>query len=190
MTPEIMQPLGSDLDTEQLRQELREGDTPDLRRRRAVIGLSLVGMASMTAVSLLQTGIVKHLPDPPVKGFDSDRVNTSETAYRFGLPDGTVSLAGLAANIPLAAYGGANRADTQPWIPLVAAGKAAVEAVAAAWYFYQMPAKENVWCGYCIVGALASFGILTLTLPEARKALAALPSPSAPVSRRPAPEGT
>jgi hypothetical protein len=47
--------------------------------------------ASMTAVSLPQTGIVKYLPDPPVKGLDSDRVNTSETAYRFGLPDGTLA---------------------------------------------------------------------------------------------------
>ena len=109
MMPEMMQALDRNLDTHQLRQDLLEGDTPDLQRRRAVIGLSLVGMASMTAVSLLQTGIVKHLPDPPMKGFDSDRVNTSETAYRLGLPDGTLAVAGLAANLPIAALGEADR---------------------------------------------------------------------------------
>jgi len=159
---------------QQLRRELQHGETDDLRRRRAIIGLSLIGMASMAAVSLLQTGIVKHLPDPPLRSFDSDKVNASDTAYQLGVPDGTLSLASLAANVPLAAFGGAERAGHQPLVPLVAAGKAAVEAVVAGWYFYQMPAKEKKWCGYCIVGALANFGIFALTLPEAKKALTQL----------------
>lgn len=159
---------------QQLRRELQDGETDDLRRRRAIIGLSLIGMASMAAVSLLQTGIVKHLPDPPLRSFDSDKVNASDTAYQLGVPDGTLSLASLAANVPLAAFGGAERAGHQPLVPLVAAGKAAVEAVVAGWYFYQMPAKEKKWCGYCIVGALANFGIFALTLPEAKKALTQL----------------
>jgi uncharacterized membrane protein len=153
------------------RHDLREGGSPDLRRRRAVIGLSLVGMASMAVVSLLQTGVVRHVPDPPLRGFDSDRVNASDVAYQFGVPDGTLSLAAFAVNVPLAAAGGADRARRHRWLPLLAAGKAAIEATAAAWYFYQMPAREKAWCGYCIVGALASFGVCALTLPEARRAL-------------------
>jgi uncharacterized membrane protein len=177
MTSESIQSSHLRTNPQELRQDLQEGDTPDLRRRRGVIGLSLLGMASMAAVSLLQTGIVKHLPDPPLRGFDSDKVNSSETAYRLGVPDGTVSLAGLAANIPLAAFGGAERVRQQPWVPLLAAGKAVAGAVAASWYFYQMPAKEKAWCGYCIVGALANLGILALTLPEARRAIAVLRGP-------------
>jgi uncharacterized membrane protein len=177
MTSALMQSSYVRTNPQELRQDLQEGDTPDLRRRRGVIGLSLLGMASMAAVSLLQTGIVKHLPDPPLRGFDSDKVNSSETAYRLGVPDGTVSLAGLAANIPLAAFGGADRVRQQPWVPLLAAGKAAVEAAAAAWYFYQMPAKERAWCGYCILGALANVGIFALTLQEARRAIAVLRCP-------------
>jgi uncharacterized membrane protein len=155
----------------QLRYELQQEETLDLRRRRGIIGLSLIGMASMTAVTLLQTGIIKHLPDPPLDNFDSDRVNSSDTAYRLGLPDGSISLATLAANIPLAAFGGADRVTKMPWVSLIAAAKAIVEAVAASWYFYQMPAKEKAWCGYCVVGALANIGIAALTLPEAKKAL-------------------
>jgi uncharacterized membrane protein len=162
------------LTPQQLRQELQQEHTSDLRRRRGVIGLSLVGMASMTAVTLLQTGIIKHLPDPPFGNFDSDRVNSSDTAYRLGAPDGSISLASVAANIPIAAFGGADRAQTKPWVPLVAALKATGEALAASWYFYQMPAKEKAWCGYCIVGALANIGIAALTISEARKALAVL----------------
>ena len=171
------------LTPQQLRHQLQQEDTSDLRRRRGVIGLSLVGMASMTAVTLLQTGIVKHLPDPPFGNFDSDRVNSSDTAYRLGAPDGSISLATLAANIPIAAFGGANRAQTKPWVPLFAAVKAAGEALAASWYFYQMPGKEKAWCGYCILGAVANIGIAALTIPEARKALAAVMSETAASDR-------
>ncbi len=141
------------MDTQQLRKELQEGSTADLKNRRAVIVASLAGIASMTAVTLLQTGIIRHLPDPPVGNFDSDKVNSSDTAYRFGLPDGPVSLASLALNIPIAAFGGAERVRKHPWLSIFAAGKAVAEAVAASWYFYQMPAKEKAWCGYYIRGA-------------------------------------
>ena len=157
-------------ETQELRRELQESNESDLRVRRLIIGLSLVGMGAMTAVALFQTGIIKHLPDPPLKDFDSDKVNSSDTAYALGVPDGTLSLASLAANIPIAAFGGENRAETQPLVPLAAAAKASVEAVVAGWYFYQMPTKEKKWCGYCIVGALANFGIAALSLVEAKKA--------------------
>ncbi len=153
-----------------LRRDLQQDRSEGLQRRRTIIGLSLMGMASMGAVSLLQSGLVSHLPDPPIKGFDSDKVNLSDEAYQFGLPDGTVALASMAVNVPLAAMGGADRAESVPWVPLLAAGKAAVEAVGSSWYFYQMPAKENAWCGYCITGAAASLGVLALSLPEARTA--------------------
>jgi uncharacterized membrane protein len=158
------------MDPQQLRKKLQEGNSSDLKNRRAVIVASLAGIASMTAVSLLQTGIIKHLPDPPVGNFDSDRVNSSDTAYRLGLPDGPVSLASQALNIPIAAFGGAERAREHPWLSIFAAGKA----VAASWYFYQMPAKEKAWCGYCITGAVANLAIAALTSPEARVAISVL----------------
>ena len=162
------------MEPQELRKELQEANTPDLQKRRAVIVASLAGIASMTAVTLLQTGIIKHLPDPPFESFDSDEVNSSDTAYRFGLPDGPVSLASLALNIPIAAFGGADRPRKHPWVSIVAAAKAAAEAVAASWYFYQMPAKEKAWCGYCISGALANIAIAALTIPEAREAISVL----------------
>ena len=162
------------MEPQELRKELQEANTPDLQKRRAVIVASLAGIASMTAVTLLQTGIIKHLPDPPVGNFDSDKVNSSDTAYRFGLPDGPVSLASLALNIPIAAFGGAERAQKHPWVSIFAAAKAAAEAVAASWYFYQMPAKEKAWCGYCVSGAPANVAIAALTIPEAREAITLL----------------
>ena len=131
------------LTPQQLRQQLQQEHTSDLKWRRGIITWSLVGMASMTAVTLLETGIIKHLPDPPFGNFDSDRVSSSDTAYRLGAPDGSISLASLAANIPVAAFGGANRVQTKPWVPLVAAVKAKGEALAACWYFYQCRRRKR-----------------------------------------------
>ena len=155
---------------QRLRRELQESNASDLNIRRGIIGLSLVGIAAMTAVTLFQTGVVKHLPDPPIDDFDSDKVNSSDTAYALGIPDGALSLASLAANIPLAAFGGVNRAEETPLIPIAAAAKATVEAAIAGWYFYQMPTKEKAWCGYCIVGAITNWGVAALTLIEAKRA--------------------
>ncbi len=155
---------------QQLRRELQEGKSEGLNNRRLIIGLSLLGIGAMTAVTLFQTGIIKHLPDPPIADFDSDKVNSSDTAYALGTPDGTLSLASLAANIPLAAFGGANREETMPIVPILSAAKSTVEAAVSGWYFYQMPAKEGKWCGYCIMGALTNFGIAALTIIEAKKA--------------------
>ena len=174
MSNKLTAKLIGGLDPRRLRTELQENRSENLKRRRAIIGLSLVGMGAMAAVTLLQTGIVRHLPDPPIDGFDSDKVNSSETAYALGVPDGTLSLASLAANVPIAAFGGANRAQEQPIVPLLAAGKAVAEAAVAGWYFYQMPTKEKAWCGYCIVGALVNFGIAALSLPEAKAAFESL----------------
>ena len=140
-----------------------------MKLRRAIIGTSMVGIASMAPVSMLQTGIVHHLPDPPVKGFHSDLANSSLIAYQFGAPDGAVSVASFALNVPIAAFGCADRAHTQPLVPLLACGKAALDAAASAWYFNQMR-RGKKWCPYCIVGAISSMAVLLLAVPEARAA--------------------
>jgi hypothetical protein len=139
----------NDMNPQQLRHDLRQADDAEMRRRRRIIGLSLVGMAAMTPVGLLQTGIVRHLPDPPVGNFHSDQTNLSDTAYRLGVPDGTLALASLATNLPLAAWGGRGRAREQPWVALVAAGKALADAIGAGGYFWRMASSKEPWCPYC-----------------------------------------
>jgi uncharacterized membrane protein len=162
--------LGTGLSVTELRSQLQNSTEADMRRRRAIILASLVGMTSMGLVSLLQTGVVRHLPYPPLDSFDSDKVNSSDTAYALGAPDGTLSFAGLALNLPLAAFGGVTRSKQVPYVSLAAAAKSGIEAVVAGWYFYQMPAKEKKWCAYCIAGAIANATIFALSLPEAIKA--------------------
>jgi len=155
-----------------LRRELQQDHSVAMRRRRAIIGLSLIGMGSMAIVSAFQTGLLKHLPDPPLDLFQSDEVNSSDTAYHWGVPDGTISLASHATNIVLAAYGRRDRAAAEPWIPLAACVKAAAEtAVAVRYLFYEMPIVQKKWCGYCITDALMHIGTFSVTVPEAWAAL-------------------
>src|SRR5205807_2986120 len=141
------------MDPQQLRHDLREADDAEMLRRRAIIALSLLGMAALTPVSLLQTGIVRHLPDPPLPNFKSDETNLSDAAYHFGVPDGTLALASLGANLPLAAWGGRDRARERPLVSLLAAGKALADALGAGGYFWRMASGKEPWCPYCITGA-------------------------------------
>lgn len=173
------------MNADQLRRDLLHDDSADMRRRRAIIGCALGGMAAMAPVSLRQTGIVKHLPDPPIGRFHSDETVLSEPAYMLGVPDATLALASMAATIPLAAWGTADRAQRQPWVPLLAASKAVADAIGTASYFWRMVSGKEPWCAYCLGGAIANFSVLCLVLPEGAAALRALSRKSAaPESNR------
>lgn len=169
-----MELLASGNEIDRLRSDLQTGEGGDLWRRRSIIGLSLLGAGAMAAVTLFQTGIIGHLPDPPIESFDSDAVTSSDPAYMLGGADAAFSLASHAANISVAAYGTADRYETRPFIPLAFAGKAIAEAAVASWFMYDMAVKEKKLCGYCVVNASAIWAIAFLSLPEARKALGRL----------------
>ena len=51
----------------QLKRDWLERDDPGMRRRRGIVVLSLLGAASLGLATLRQTGIVRHLPDPPAR---------------------------------------------------------------------------------------------------------------------------
>jgi hypothetical protein len=73
----------------------------------------------------------------------SDKVNSSDKAYALGVPDGTLSLVSLAANISMAAFGGENRTEQMPLVPIAAAGKAIIEAAVASWFFTRCRQKKK-----------------------------------------------
>jgi hypothetical protein len=155
-----------------LRQQIQHSESDDMRRRRAIAGLSLLGIASMVPVVLYQTGIIRHLPDPPVGNFDSDKVNGSDTAFGYGGGDAPLSVLTHALSLAAAAFGGSDRTQQRPWLPAAAAGLAGAQAgVAAVYLFYQMPKVDKAWCPYCITDALMHMGTFALTLPEAKRAL-------------------
>jgi uncharacterized membrane protein len=154
----------------QLSRELREETSPDLRRRRWVVGLSIFGSVAAQIVALYQTGIIKRLPDPPGP-FDSDKVDASDYAYkRLQTPDGFLMLGTYAVTGALAAAGGKDRATQQPWLPIAAAAKTLYDAATTVKLGREEWAENKALCAYCQAATLATFASAALTLPEALRA--------------------
>ena len=170
----LMQATSGDLEPDELATRIRNDRSPEMRYRRGIIGASLIGMAAMGIVTLLQTGIVRRLPDPPTDtpNFDTEKVNLSDEAFSYGMPDGALVLVTHAATVALAAAGPPDRYENRKWLPIMAAALALPQAAVAAKYlFYQMPKVDKAWCPYCVVDALTHFATVALTLPEAARAL-------------------
>ncbi len=170
----LMKATSGDMSPEELQQEIQNSDSREMQYRRAVVGVSLLGIAAMGIVSLLQTGIAKHLPDPPIRKphFDTDKVNSSKEAYSYGMPDAPLTIAAHSASLAIAAAGPPDRYKNRPWLPLLATALALPQAAIAAKYlFYQMPKVDKAWCPYCVTDALMHFATVGLTVPESLKAL-------------------
>lgn len=160
---------------EELSEQLREGSGEFLERRRKIARLALLAAGSMGVISLYQIGVIKHLPDPPLPGFDSDRVDASGEAYSmFQMPDGPIGLGSYAATLGLTAMGGKDRAEEHPLIPLALAAKVAFDALQAGKLTVDQITKHRALCSYCLVAAGATFATVPLVLPEALAALRAL----------------
>ena len=161
----------SELTPEELGRVLREDENEFLRHRRLISELSVASIGIMGLISLFQLGAIKKLPDPPLAGFDSAKVNGSAEGYeRFAVPDGTLGLLSYAATLVITAMGAPDRAQEKPLLPLAMLGKTAFDTALAAKLTYDQPTRQKAWCIYCLVSALATLGTLVLSVPEAQSA--------------------
>ena len=152
--------------------DLRRGRGPLLDRRRRVAALSLGAIGALGGVAAYQTGLVRHLPEPPLPLFDAERVDASGEAYRFsGTPDAALGIASYAATLALAGMGTRNRAREQPWIPLALAAKVLLDAAGGVYLGLEQATKHRRFCSWCVAAAAASAAMVLQVLPEARLAL-------------------
>ncbi len=157
---------------EELSRQLREGSGEFLAQRRKVAGLALAAAGSMGLITLYQLGVIKHLPDPPLPGFDSDKVDAAAEAYSmFSMPDGPIGLGSYAATLGLAAMGGENRAVERLLIPLALAAKVTLDALQAGKLTVDQVKDHRALCLWCLVAAGATFAAVPQVIPEARAAL-------------------
>lgn len=159
----------------QLSRELRLSTSPDLRRRRWVVGLSLFGTLMAQIVTLFQVGLVRRLPDPPVGPFDSSRVDAADYAYsRLQTPDGVLMLGTYAITAGLAAAGGADRAERTPALPLALALKTGFDVATNLRLAREEWQDTKALCAYCQAASVVSLISLVLVLPEAARAARSL----------------
>ena len=134
-------------------------------RQQAIAGLSVLGLALMASTGLRQAGLIRHLPDPPIRGFRADKVATSSIAYPFGIPDSLLGVAIFAPDL-LAATIGRDRFRRDPRLALGLGVRSAVASLVAAWHVIQMPTRARAWCAYCLAADLATWAIFALTVPD------------------------
>lgn len=155
----------------QLSEELRTGQDAHTRRRRWIVGLSMLGAAMGQIVGLYQTGIIKRLPDPPIGPFDSERVDASDYAYkRMATPDALLMLTSYGITAALAGADGEDRARRNPWLPLAMGLKIAGDLGVALKLSQEEWAENKALCFYCQVATAASAASLALAIPEMREA--------------------
>lgn len=155
-----------------LGRQLRQGSSPFLTARRRIAALSLASIGSLGLISLYQIGLLPHVPEPPLPGFDADKVNGSAEAYaKLDTPDAILGIGSYAATMALAMMGGPDRARRRPWIPLALAAKIGLDAGLSIQLFITQATKQKAFCFWCILIALATLSTAPLALPEARAAL-------------------
>ncbi|HEY7791724.1 MAG TPA: hypothetical protein VIC33_14505 [Vicinamibacterales bacterium] len=47
-----------------------------MARRRGIVALALAAAGSMGVIALYQSGVIRHLPEPPLRAFDETGART------------------------------------------------------------------------------------------------------------------
>lgn len=140
---------------------------------------TLGALAALAPVTLYQLGIVRHLPDPPLPGFDADKVHASPQAYPVGsIPDGAIGIASYGVTLALSLAASPERSQRRAWLPLALAAKVGfdlTQVVRLTWI--EIAELRALSCWSLFAGA-ATLSCIAPALQEARAALrsAALPS--------------
>jgi hypothetical protein len=160
------------LTPEELSRDLRHGYGPFLKRRRGIVGLSFFSCAVLGTVALYQIGIIKKLPEPRSKSFDTGKVNGSGEAYSIlSTPDAFLGLASYAVTAGLAGMGAENRARTHPWMALGMSAKLLGDALVAAKLTLSEIREFEAFSLWSVLTALATWTALPLAFPETKAAL-------------------
>jgi hypothetical protein len=141
-------------------------------RRRGVAALSLLAAGSMGVVASFQLGLVRQLPDPPLPGFDPEKVAGSGDAYALmGIPDAILGLGSYTLTFGLAAIGEGDRTASMSWPSLALAAKVLLDAAYAGRKALGQWPQHRALCSWCLVAAGASLASVPLAIPDAIEAL-------------------
>lgn len=152
--------------------ELRKGMGGFLPQRRRVIASSLLAAGAMMPIALYQTGLIRHLPEPPLPWLDADTIDAAPEAYEIlAVPDAILGIGSYAVTAALAAAGGERRLEQMQWLPFALAAKVAIDAAYAGKLTIDQWTRHRAFCSWCLLGAAASFAAVPAVLPEARAAL-------------------
>jgi len=120
------------------------------------IACCCAAMASLTPVALVQLKIVRNLPDPPGRIFNSKRIVTSKGAYRFGIPDGVLGVASYGVTLALLMAAKPSR----PAVRKMLRAKVALDAAMAIRGLRRQITQHGRICSWCVGTAAATAGMV------------------------------
>lgn len=134
---------------------------------RSISGLAAVSAFAFTLGALVQNGVVRRLPDPPLRFVDSRRVMLSRAAFPFGVPDSPIALALEAAILAMA--GTARRAAParRRLLDRLIAIAATGGGIGAVRYLVEMVRLRRA-CVYCLGAATAMIALVPIAIKQAR----------------------
>lgn len=148
---------------------MNTGDDDWLRARRKIATIAALLAADFAVLGMRQYGVIRRLPDLPIRGFDANGVTTSVAAYPRGVPDAPLAVVGAGALIVLATAGGSRHSGRSPLLDLALGGAIAIGALAAVVDFAKA-IEQRRFCVYCTAGTV---GLLAMVPIAARGVLRA-----------------
>jgi len=154
----------------------------ELRRRRRVVGGTMLSTGCMAVASLYQTGVVRRIPELPLRPFDANRVEASAQAYQLlRMPDAPLAVVSFGLTAALAAAAGTGpggpRFGRRAELIRVALGlKALVDAAYGAKLMADQATKHGKLCSWCLTTTVGSAVALGPALAEGRAGWRALRS--------------
>ncbi len=162
------------MDPQALSEALRTGDGMFLWCRRGIVATSFVAAICMMVVGIYQMGLIRHLPEPPFRFFNADKVDATPEAYSrmfLPMPDAFLGLLSYAITAALASLGAADRFERWWWLPLLLGVKVLADAYQAGKLSWEQWALHRQFCFWCLVAAAVTFVAVPLALPESWAAL-------------------
>ena len=134
----------------------------------AMTAACCAALATLVPVALYQTGVIQHLPDPPLPVFDSDRITLSKMAHPLGVPDALLGLGSFCVTLALILISRNHRPPRK-----MLGAKLALDGAAATFNMGRQVIRFRSLCSWCTGTALAA-GIMAASgrrlIPETGKA--------------------
>ena len=137
------------------------------RRRRRLAVMAAIALADAAYVSLYQIGILRRVPDLPMKSFDSNKVMRSKSAYLLGLPDAVVAVSFYGLVLTLASVKANRFFRHRRHRSALLAGVVGAGSLASLGYLADMLFRQRRLCLYCLGAIGLTLGMAPLSLREA-----------------------
>ena len=120
------------------------------------IACCCAAITSLVPVALLQLHAIKDLPDPPGRIFNSKKIVTSKSAYRFVIPDGVLGLGSYGVTLALLVAAKPSR----PLVQKALRAKLALDGTMAVRNARKQVTQFGRICSWCMGTAIATAGVV------------------------------